>query len=332
MIVAIFGVAFFLAAGIFFWRAMTTSFGEYPEPKRVEVRKGSNSRAITRTLQREGVLRDDFMPLIYLKTIRRSASLKAGVYEFDRPSTPVEVLDKLVRGDVIQKMVTIREGLDRFAVAEIMIAEGFGTKAQWKKATSTAERIADLAPDADSLEGYLFPDTYRLTPGTSPDQITKEMVQNFRKQFGGELAFLTNGLTLHQTITLASIVETEAQLETERAIVASVYLNRHRKGMILQADPTVIYAMKLRGSWNGNIRKSDLAMDSPYNTYRSRGFPPGPIANAGIASLRAAANPTESEYLYFVSRNDGSHVFARSLAEHNRNVMQFQKRRSQPTP
>lgn len=328
MIVGIFGIVFIVAAGIFFWRAMTTTFGNYPEPVRVEVRKGSNSRTITRSLQRAGVLRDDFMPLIYLKTIRRGASLKAGTYEFDRPSTPIEVLDKLVRGDVIQKTVTIREGLDRFAVAELMIADGFGTKAQWRKVTSETDLIADLAPEAESLEGYLFPDTYRLMPGTAPKQIVAEMVQNFRKQFGGELAFLTNGLTLHQTITLASIVETEAQLEAERPVVAAVYLNRHRKGMLLQADPTVIYAMKLAGKWDGNIRKTDLAMQSPYNTYRSRGFPPGPIASAGVQSLRAAANPAESDYIYFVSRNDGSHVFARTLAEHNRNVMQFQKRRA----
>jgi UPF0755 protein len=324
----VFGVIFAVAAGIFYWRAMTTPFGDYPEPKRVEIRKGIHSRSITRLLQREGVLRDDFVPLIYLKTIRRGASLKAGVYEFREPMSPVAVLDKIIRGDVIQKSVTIREGLDRFAIAEIMIDEGFGTREQWEDATSSSEIIQDMAPDATSLEGYLFPDTYRLIPGTSPKAIAAEMVQNFRKQFGEELAFLSNGLSLHQTVTLASIVETEARLDAERNVVASVYLNRHRRGMPLQADPTVIYSMKLRGTWDGNIRKADLTFDHPYNTYRVRGFPPGPIANAGLQSLKASAHPARTDYLYFVSRNDGSHVFARTLAEHNQNVLVYQKRRS----
>lgn len=321
-----------VAAAIFYWRAMTTPFGDYPEPKRVEIRKGINSRSITRVLQREGVLRDDFVPLIYLKTIRRGASLKAGVYEFSEPMSPVEVLDKIIRGDVIQKTVTIREGLDRFSIAEIMIREGFGTREQWDDATSNSEIIQDIAPDATSLEGYLFPDTYRLIPGTSPKAIAAEMVKNFRKQFGEEMAFLSNGLSLHQTVTLASIVETEARLDTERKVVASVYLNRHRRGMPLQADPTVIYSMKLRGTWDGNIRKADLMFEHPYNTYRVRGFPPGPIANAGLQSLEASAHPAQTDYLYFVSRNDGSHVFARTLAEHNQNVLVYQKRRSGRNP
>jgi UPF0755 protein len=142
------------------------------------------------------------------------------------------------------------------------------------------------------------------------------------------MAYITTGLDLHQTVTLASIVETEARLPQERPMVASVYLNRYRKRMLLGADPTVIYALKLAGRWDGNIRKLDLQMDSPYNTYRVPGLPPGPIANPGLASLRAAAAPASTNYLYFVARNDGSHAFSSTIEEHNRNVDMFQRRRA----
>jgi UPF0755 protein len=151
------------------------------------------------------------------------------------------------------------------------------------------------------------------------------MVANFRKHWAGEMAYITTGLSPHQTVTLASIVETEAQRPEERPIVASVYLNRVRRRMLLGADPTVIYALKLAGRWDGNIRKADLQMDSPYNSYKVAGLPPGPIANAGLASLRAAAAPATTPYLYFVARNDGSHVFSTTITEHNRNVEKYQR-------
>jgi UPF0755 protein len=185
--------------------------------------------------------------------------------------------------------------------------------------------IRDIAPEADSLEGYLFPDTYKFDPGTPVKTIVDAMVANFRKHWGEEMAFITTGLSPHDTVTLASIVETEARLPQERPIVASVYVNRVRRRMLLGADPTVIYAMKLAGKWNGNIRRADLFLDSPYNTYRKPGLPPGPIANPGLASLRAAAAPATTPYLYFVARNDDSHVFSTNINEHNRNVEQWQR-------
>jgi UPF0755 protein len=219
----------------------------------------------------------------------------------------------------------MREGLDRWAVAELMVAQGLGTLEQWSDATAYVSLIADLAPEAESLEGYLFPDTYRISPDLTPLAIVEIMVRNFRSQFGQELAYINTGLDVHETVTLASIVETEARLDSERATIASVYLNRIRKGMILQADPTVIFAMKLAGTWNGNIRKGDLRIDSPYNTYINPGLPPGPVASPGLASLRAAAAPATTDYLFFVSKNDGSHVFSRTLAEHNHAVNIHQK-------
>lgn len=315
-----------IAGGWFFWRAMRTPYKGYGEPQtRVEVRRGQNTATILERLQKGGVLRDQWVPLVYMKIFRRNDSLKAGVYQFDKALSAVDVIDKLVRGDVILKNITVREGLDRFAIARLFAAEGLGTEEEWNRATGEADLIRDIAPDAESLEGYLFPDTYKFDPGTSAEAIVKAMVANFRKNWGNELATITTGLTPHETVTLASIVETEARLPQERPIVASVYLNRVRKRMLLGADPTVIYAMKLAGRWDGNIRKADLQMESPYNTYRTPGLPPGPIANPGLASLRAAAAPATTPYLYFVARNDGSHVFATNNAEHNRNVERYQR-------
>jgi UPF0755 protein len=305
---------------------MRTPYKGYDEPKtRVEVRRGQRTATILKQMQKEGVLRDQWIPLVYMQLLRRNDSLKAGVYEFDKPLSAVEVVNKLVSGQVSLKSITIREGLDRFAIAKIFAAEGLGTEEQWEKVTSEADLIRDIAPDAQSLEGYLFPDTYKFDPGTSAATIVRAMVANFRKHWGGELATITTGLDPHQTVTLASIVETEARLPQERPIVASVYMNRVRLRMLLGADPTVIYAMKLAGRWNGNIRKADLQMESPYNTYKTPGLPPGPIANPGLASLRAAAAPAKTPYLYFVARNDGSHVFATNNAEHNRNVEKYQR-------
>jgi peptidoglycan lytic transglycosylase G len=288
------------------------------------VRKGQRTAIILRHLQNEGIVRDAYVPLIYMKVIRHGESIKAGIYEFSRPTSAADVIEKLIRGDVVLKSVTIREGLDRFAVGRLFAADGFGRAAQWDKLTADPELIRDLAPQATTLEGYLFPDTYKFSPGTKPAAIVQAMVQNFRKHFGGEMAYITTGLDLHQTITLASIVESEAKLPQERPLVASVYLNRLRRHMLLDADPTVIYALKLAHRWSGNIHKVDLQIDSPYNTYRAPGLPPGPIANPGLASLRAAAAPAATELLYFVARHDGSHAFAKTIVEHNRNVQMYQ--------
>ena len=191
-----------------------------------------------------------------------------------------------------------------------------------------AHRISDLDPEASNLEGYLFPNTYSFAKGTSEDEVVTTLVSTFRRLFTDEVRphlAPDDERTLRQIAILASVVEKEARLDDERPIIAGVYFNRLERGIALYADPTVIYALKQEGRWDGNIRRPDLKLDSPYNTYLYPGLPPGPIASPGLASLRAAAQPAEVPYLYFVSRNDGSHVFASTLAEHNRNVNQWQK-------
>ena len=252
-----------------------------------------------------------------MKLVRRGESLKAGVYEFSKPLSAADVLEKLIRGDVILKSVTVREGLDRFAIGRLFAADGLGKVDEWDKATADPELIRDIAPDAKSLEGYLFPDTYKFSPGTPVKTIVTEMVANFRKHFGPEMAFITTGLDAHQTVTLASIVETEAQRPEERPLVASVYLNRLQKHMLLGADPTVIYALKLAHRWDGNIRKADLQIDSPYNTYRNPGLPPTPIEAPGDDALRAATHPASGGWYYYVTVNlrTGETKFASSYDE-----------------
>ncbi len=324
--IGVFAVLLIAGGGWFFRSALQSPYKGYPEPaRRVDVRKGQRTAGILRRLQTAGVIRDEYVPLIYMKVVRGGDSLKAGTYEFTKPMSPIEVIDKIVRGDVVQRTVTIREGLDRFAIARLFAAEGFGKEADWNKLTADPELIRDIAPQAESLEGYLFPDTYKFNPGTPSRVIVAAMISNFRKNFGGEMAYITTGLDLHQTVTLASIVETEARQPQERALVASVYLNRLRKHMLLGADPTVIYAMKLAHRWDGNIRKDDLQIDSKYNTYRFPGLPPGPIASPGVASLRAAAAPSATAFLYFVAKHDGSHAFSTNIEEHNHNVEIYQR-------
>jgi UPF0755 protein len=203
---------------------------------------------------------------------------------------------------------------------------GFGAAADFVAAARNAALVRDLDPDAHDLEGYLFPDTYALSRRSDAAQVVRAMVDRFRRKLTPEIVSTAadRGLSVRQLVTLASIVEKETGRSEERPTVASVYANRLKIGMALQCDPTVIYALQQKGRFDGNLHRADLQFDSPYNTYRYPGLPPGPIASPGQASLQAAAQPAVSEFLFFVSRNDGTHAFARSLAEHNQNVQKFQ--------
>jgi UPF0755 protein len=217
------------------------------------------------------------------------------------------------RGDVFVVPITFPEGLNVLEMGKIFESKGFGP----------ARSFVDAG---QKLEGYLFPDTYALSRHTDGPKLVRLMNEAFEHALTPELRAAANerGLTERQLVTLASIVEKETGNPAERPLVASVYENRLRIGMALQCDPTVIYALELRGHYDGNIHRDDLLIDSPYNTYRYPGLPPGPIASPGRASLDAVVHPADTEYLYFVSRNDGSHVFAKTLAEHNKNVQRYQ--------
>jgi UPF0755 protein len=256
-----------------------------------------------------------------------SRGLQAGEYRFDRPMTAVEVVNKIARGDVYGQRITFPEGLTIREMAVLYESRGLGNAKDFIAAARNAALIQDLDPAATDLEGYLFPDTYTVGRKAVASQLIDSMVAGFRAAFPADAPQPGDQpLTTRQIVTLASLIEKETGKPEERPIVSAVYRNRLRIGMGMQADPTVVYALQKAGRYDGNIRKDDLSIDSPYNTYRYPGLPPGPIASAGKASLEAAFQPADVDYLYFVSRNDGSHVFATTLAEHNRNVQEFQVR------
>jgi UPF0755 protein len=292
----------------------------------VEVPAGAGPATIGQRLVAAGVVRDEmtFRGAVWMSG--RARDLKAGEYQFTEAMTPLEVIDKLARGDVYRRRITFREGLTIREMAVVYEQSGFGTAADFANAASDPSLISELDPSARNLEGYLFPETYSLPRDTPASVLVAQMVGLFQKAFTPAVrdGIKAQGLTVREAVTVASLVEKETAVPDERPVVAAVYLNRKRIGMPMQADPTVIYALQLAGRYDGNIRREDLQVDSPYNTYRYPGLPPGPIASPGRAALEAVAKPADSDYLYFVSRNDGSHVFARTLDEHNRNVREWQ--------
>jgi UPF0755 protein len=292
----------------------------------VEIPQGAGSVGIGDRLVAAGVIRDRATYRMAVWMTGQGRHLKAGDYRFDRAMTPFEVIDKVARGDVYVVQLTFPEGLTMREMASVFESHGLGPASAFLEAAKDPAPIHDLDPAATDLEGYLFPETYALPRKTDAARLVRLMVAAFNRALTPELraAAAARKQTVRQTVTLASIVEKETAKAEERPIVAGVYSNRLRIGMPLQCDPTVIYALQRAGAYTGNLRRDDLAFDSPYNTYRYPGLPPGPIASPGKASLEAVVRPADVQYVYFVSRNDGSHEFASTLGEHNRNVQKYQ--------
>jgi len=305
------------------------AFGEPGSERIVEIAPGSSSRAILEKLEEAGVVRSANLARLYLSRVLGDPPLRAGEYRFVSPVAARDVLAKLRAGEVVTYPVTLVEGLTLQESAETLARAGFANREALVAEFSAAARIRDLDPDAANLEGFLFPDTYRFPRGASPATIADALVTRFRAVWAravtGKRA-ADDRRPPREVLILASLVEKEARADEERPLVAAVYANRLRLGMGLYADPTIIYGLKLAGEWDGNIRRRDLEADSPWNTYKRAGLPPGPICSPGEASLAAAASPADVDYLYFVSRNDGTHVFSGTLAEHNRNVDRWQRR------
>ena len=292
----------------------------------VDIPAGTGTAAIGRRLIDAGIVRDGMTFRTALWWTGQSRALQAGEYRFDRPASPRDVVARLARGDVYAPRITFPEGLTIEEMADLYESRAFGDAGDFVEAARDASLVRDIDPIAPDLEGYLFPETYPVPRGTPAASLVRAMVARFRATYdeGLQASAAAQGLTARQVLTLAALVEKETGQPAERPLVAAVYRNRLRIGMGLQADPTVIYALRKAGRYTGNIRRQDLQMDSPYNTYRYAGLPPGPIAAPGRASIEAALMPASVPYLYFVSRNDGSHVFAETLDEHNRNVRQYQ--------
>lgn len=295
----------------------------------VEIPKGEGANRIFARLEDSGVVRASFAARLVHRFRLAGRQLKAGEYEFTAAATPEEVLRKIADGRARQYSVTIREGLDRWQVAA-ELAKGL----PWLDPDEIADVIAnpapirDLDPEAKDLEGYLFPDTYAFTRGTEEVDVVDRILRNFRLRWEVAVAKAgppPEGSSLHEILVLASLVEAETGAPAERPRIAAVFRNRLRIGMPLQCDPTVIYAMKRDGRWKGNIRKTDLSAENPYNTYVNRGLPPGPIGNPGLAALEAVLAPAGTNELYFVSKNDGTHVFSADYASHQAAVEKWQR-------
>ena len=318
-----------IAAGALFVSDLERPYKAYEGTEQfVDIPPGSSQAAMSRRLTDAGVVRSPatFRGAVWMRGAGRR--LQAGEYRFDRPMSAAEVVDKIRRGDVFLQTITFREGLTIRQMSELYESRGLGRASDFVAAARNGALIQAIDPRARDLEGYLFPDTYSLPRTTTAAQLVERMVAAFQKVLTLDLReqAAARGLSVRELVTLASLVEKETARSEERALVSAVYHNRLRIKMALYCDPTVIYALERVGRFSGDLTREDLQFDSPYNTYRYAGLPPGPIAAPGRASLEAAANPADASYLYFVSRNDGSHVFANTLDEHNRNVYEYQKK------
>lgn len=310
------------------WRRLDAPYRGFDGPETfVQLPAGASVSGIARRLADAGVVVDALTFRIAARLSGEERRLQAGEYRFAAAARPADVIRRLVDGDVFLHPITFPEGLTIAEMASIFEKSGRGEAAAFLTAARDVARVADVDSRPPSLEGYLFPDTYALTRSDDARSVVDAMVKRFLSTFGADLRMEAEqaSMSVRDVVTLASLIEKETAVASERPIVSAVYRNRLRIGMLLQCDPTVIYAMMLAGRWKGNIRRSDLQMDSRYNTYRYPGLPPGPIASPGKASLEAALRPADVPYLYFVSRNDGSHVFSTTLTEHNRAVNRYQR-------
>jgi len=321
---AIFKFAVVCALAIAAWLAWALLAPVTPRGEvHVMLPAGSSSRRVAAILEQAGVIRsaNAFLLLHYARPSRK---LKAGEYRFVRTANAEEVLDRIARGDVLSHTVVIPEGFTMFDIAGALQDAGLGSAQDFLKVARTdTALVQEIDPQAKTLEGYLFPDTYEFTRTQSMRDIAAVMVHRFQQE--AQKIGLTQNV--HEVVTMASIVEKETAIPAERPEVASVYYNRLSKNIALAADPTVVYAALLDGSYRGAIFQSDLQSDSPYNTYRHPGLPPGPIANPGVASLEAAMHPAQTNYLYFVAdgTGDGHHLFTSNYQQHERNVAAYRR-------
>ena len=292
----------------------------------VDIQPGDSSPVIAARLAAAGVVRDQWTFRLAVWRSGLARGLQAGEYHFSDPLSSMEVIDKIAAGQVYLRSITFPEGLTVAEMAGVFDESDFGTGDEFIKQAQRVELIQDLDPEAVTLEGYLFPETYLLPRGATPADIVEAMVAQFRRSLSDELRAeaARHDQSVRDVVILASLIQKETGSAGEYQLVSAVYNNRLRIGMALQCDPTVIYALELDGLYDGNLTRENLRYDSPYNTYRYPGLPPGPIAAPGLGALEAAVGPADVPYLYFVSRNDGSHEFASTLREHNRNVQRYQ--------
>lgn len=310
-------VAIIAFTGYYFLKEYHTYYKGYSaEVQKVKIERGSSVREIASVLKRKGVIRSDTTFVLFYKIFFPGEVLQAGTYTFTRPLRVIDVLKKLVKGEISRYKVVVPEGLTIEETAKVF--EDYIPTEEFIKAAQNYWLIKDLDPEARDLEGYLFPDTYIFPEGASASLVVARMVRNFRKKFTPSMRMKAKeiGWTIRKVVTLASLIEKETYLDEEKSLISSVFHNRLRIGMPLQCDPTVVYAMKKMGIWKGHLlRKHYKTVRSPYNTYLHKGLPPGPICSPGIESIKAALEPADTKYLYFLAVGP-SHIFSSSYSEH----------------
>ena len=293
----------------------------------VQIPRGLKIYQIAQMLESRGVVSSARIFTVYVRLRYPSASLKTGEYRFERPMSLAAAAAKLKRGDIYYHRITVPEGLTMEEIITALERKGFGRRQQLFEAARDPKLLSKVDPRASDLEGYLFPDTYFLTRDAPEEEIIRTMVDNFRKVWTPQRQKRAQalGLTPREVVTLASLIEKETRVASERTLVSAVFHNRLRKNMKLACDPSVIYAVKQLKPFDGVIHQRDLDLDSPYNTYLYPGLPPGPIANPGASSIDAALYPAHVKYLYFVSKNDGTHFFSTHYRDHSRAVRRYQR-------
>ena len=317
------------AAAGYVWYSIEKPYGKIPaEGMYVDIPHGASRRAAAHILKKAGVIRNSFAFEFYARR-HPKRTLQAGEYFFDHPQAGKEVFWKLANGEVYQQPFTVREGETIYDIARDLEAAKYMAAGDFLKAAEDPTEIKDLFPEARTLEGFLFPATYNLPKHAPAEELTGMMVRKFREALANVLPNGNKGsdppVSIGSVVTLASLVERETPKPDERRLVAGAFTNRLEKNMPLQCDPTVIYALQMDDEYNGTLRLRDLRLNSPYNTYRNRGLPPGPIGNPGEVALRAALHPALTDYLYFVANTQGGHFFASTLAEHNKNVAKYHR-------
>jgi UPF0755 protein len=292
------------------------------------VKEGSSLKEVAADLEKTGLITNKTLFTLWTRVKGYGKDIRAGEYSLNAAMPPVQVLEILRKGLVILHPVTIPEGFTRDQIADALAAKGLAERKRFLELTQDKALLQQYGISGPSFEGYLFPDTYHFSRGTPASAILDAMVKRF-KQVASPLMEKAQGpgMTFREVVILASIVEKETARPEERPLIASVFLNRLRLGMRLESDPTVIYGIE---NFDGDLKKKDLAEKTPYNTYVIHGLTPGPIANPGLESIKAVLDPARTDYLYFVSKNDGSHHFSKTLAEHNRAVEIYQKRKGKP--
>jgi len=326
-------VVCFVIAALFvvnFYSYCITPYSCKPVDIIINIPEGTSFKKVSAILSEKSIIRKSIRFTLLAKLKNAEHQIKTGEYCMALPLTPLEVLDKLTRGDVVTYSVTIPEGKTIFDIAKIMEASGLGSTAGTLEKMRDPEFIKSTGIEEESLEGFLFPDTYHFSRDTVPEMILRRMVVKYKNVVNKEIVKQAEktGLSIEDVIILASLVEKETARNFEKPLIAAVFLNRLKKGMRLECDPTVIYGVKLEDpNFSKRLRTKHLRKETPYNTYQIFGLPKGPICNPGLGSIKAVLNPEKTDYLYFVSKNNGTHQFSKTLREHNKAVNKYQKKK-----